>query len=563
MIINMIEKQIKIPAITADPIAMFFEERKEEAELHEKQTEAAKKAWEALIHQEGFTGFQFKAHRGWTVYFHPSSREGIDWQLSYQGANGEFFSHLDFLEHTDDPKKGWNMRELYRELIPCSQRGREVEVTVLLDERKIEKGIENMAEKRKLTRTEERCISLYDKIYRTNEHTSLWNNVLQNYESTELQNLQQQDSLKMGEAMFPQVAVLQAKNSERHFQDYDEQVMYSSDDYELVFLTADTSPHSEEIKNKLNTIYSEMQEWTMQPHDYYGHTLSVGDILVVEEDVNSNTYQSYLVNSLGFQKLSDDFLKEEMSRKLQNDLDIKKEYLMYRGLETLSIENEEIKRSLNERAGQLRKYEPKFDLAEKRGIIMMGQSKIETIYDYENRVQTKNRLTFPEKIQGQAVLSIDVIKNTTATELRKLLNETYEKVVEENKTRETERLQNINQKMQEIGREFVPSHLEENGTYMYTAKGKSPIILESMDAVEEWITQRNLAWEVDDFLHNLNPYDYKQNTGLSYNGTVQEREMQKEKMLEKIKKGNVVDIAEQLLFTVHILREIIKLSLHI
>lgn len=546
MIINMIEKQIKIPAITADPIAMFFEERKEEAELHEKQTEAAKKAWEALIHQEGFTGFQFKDHRGWTVYFHPSSREGIDWQLSYQGANGEFFSHLDFLEHTDDPKKGWNMRELYRELIPCSQRGREVEVTVLLDERKIEKGIENMAEKRKLTRTEERCISLYDKIYRTNEHTSLWNNVLQNYESTELQNLQQQDSLKMGEAMFPQVAVLQAKNSERHFQDYDEQVMYSSDDYELVFLTADTSPHSEEIKNKLNTIYSEMQEWTMQPHDYYGHTLSVGDILVVEEDVNSNTYQSYLVNSLGFQKLSDDFLKEEMSRKLQNDLDIKKEYLMYRGLETLSIENEEIKRSLNERAGQLRKYEPKFDLAEKRGIIMMGQSKIETIYDYENRVQTKNRLTFPEKIQGQAVLSIDVIKNTTATELRKLLNETYEKVVEENKTRETERLQNINQKMQEIGREFVPSHLEENGTYMYTAKGKSPIILESMDAVEEWITQRNLAWEVDDFLHNLNPYDYKQNTGLSYNGTVQEREMQKEKMLEKIKKGNVVDIAEQL-----------------
>lgn len=546
MIINMIEKQIKIPAITADPIAMFFEERKEEAELHEKQKESVKKAWDELIHQEGFIGFQFKDHRGWTLYFHPSSRKGVDWQLSYQGVDGEFFSHLDFLEHTDDPKKGKNMRELYRELIPYSQRGREVEVTVLLDGREIEKGIEKMAEKRKLTRTEERCISLYDRIYRTNGHTSLWNNVLQNYESTELQNLQQQDVLQMGEAMFPQVAVLQAKNSERHFQDYDEQVMYSSDDYELVFLTADTSPHSEEIKNKLNTIYGEMQEWTMQPHNYYGHTLSVGDILVVKEDVNSNTYQSYLVNSLGFQKLSDDFLKEEMSRKLQNDLDIKKEYLMYRGLETLSTENEEIKRSLNERAGQLRKYEPKFDLAEKRGIIMMGQSKIETIYDYENRVQTENRLTFPERIQGQAVLSMDVIKNTTATELRKLLNETYEKVAEENKTREEKRLQNINQKMQEIGREFVPSHLEENGTYMYTAKGKPPIILESMDAVEEWITQRNLAWEVDDLLHNLNPYDYKQNTGLSYHGTVQEREMQKEKMLEKIKKGNVVDIAEQL-----------------
>ena len=39
----MIEKKMKIPAITADPIAMFFEERKEEAELHEKQEEAVKK----------------------------------------------------------------------------------------------------------------------------------------------------------------------------------------------------------------------------------------------------------------------------------------------------------------------------------------------------------------------------------------------------------------------------------------------------------------------------------------------------------------------------------------
>ena len=117
MIINMIEKQMKIPAITADPIAMFFEERKEEAELYEKQEESVKKAWDELIHQEGFIGFQFKDQRGWTLYFHPSSREGVDWQLSYQGTDGEFFSHLDFLEHTDDPKKGKNMRELYLSLI--------------------------------------------------------------------------------------------------------------------------------------------------------------------------------------------------------------------------------------------------------------------------------------------------------------------------------------------------------------------------------------------------------------------------------------------------------------
>lgn len=53
------------------------------------------------------------------------------------------------------------MRELYRELLPCSQRGREVEVTVLIDEREIEKGIENMAEKRNLTEIEAKSVAMH------------------------------------------------------------------------------------------------------------------------------------------------------------------------------------------------------------------------------------------------------------------------------------------------------------------------------------------------------------------------------------------------------------------
>lgn len=144
------------------------------------------------------------------------------------------------------------------------------------------------------------------------------------------------------------------------------------------------------------------------------------------------------------------------------------------------------------------------------------------------------------------MLSMDVIRNVNATELRNLLNETYEKAVEENRAMETERLQSINQRMHEIGWEFVPSHLEEYGTYVYTANGKATLILESADAVEEWMTQRNLAWELDDYMHDLNPYDYKNRTGISYNGTAEERELQKEKLLEKIRKGDVADIVEQL-----------------
>ena len=533
----MIEKKIKIPAITADPIAIFFEERKEEAELHEKQTKAVKKTWETLILQEGFTAFQFKDHRGWTLYFHPSSREGVDWQLSYQGVDGEFFSHLDFLEHTDDPKKGRSMEELYRELIPCSQRGREVEVTVLLDERKIEKGIENMAKKSNLTKLEADSVAMRYAIGIDDTEKSIWQSMT-DYEPKE------QEIPTIDTSAFPKIAVLQT-NGERSFQGYDENTAYSSKDYELVYLTSDItiSTHREDTRARLDSIYRDMQ-WTMQPHDYYGHTLSTGDVLVLME--NQNTYQSYLVDSTGFQRLSDSFLTQEMVHKIQYNFDIKQEYLMYQNLESLSTENEEIRQLLSERTAQLKTYEPIFDLAEKRGIILTEQDKIETVYQYENRTQTETRLTFQEKVNNEAVLSMDVIRNVNATELRNLLNEIYEKAVEENRAMETERLQSINQRMKKIGWEFVPSHLEEYGTYVYTAQGKAALILESADVVEEWMTQRELAWELDDYMHDLNPYDYKSRTGISYNGTTEEREMQKEKLLEKIRKGDVVDIVEQL-----------------
>lgn len=531
----MIEKKIKIPAITADPIAMFFEERKEEAELHEKQTEAVKKAWETLIHQKGFTGFQFKDHREWTLYFHPSSREGVDWQLSYQGADGEFFQHLDFLEHTDDQKKGWNMIELYRELLPCSQRGREIEVTVLFDE--LEKGIENMAEKRKLTKIEAKSVAMHYVIGMDDAEKSIWQSMT-DFEPKE------QETPTINTSAFPKVAVLQT-NGERSFQGYDENATYSSKDYELVYLMPDvaTSTHGEDVRTRLDGIYKDMQ-WTMQPHDYYGHTLSTGDVLVLME--NQDTYQSFFVNTIGFQKLPDNFLTQEMMRKIQYDFDIKQEYLTYKNLESLSAENEEIKQLLNERTVQLKEYEPIFDLAEKRGIILVEQDKIETIYQYENKTQIENRLTFHERVNNEAVLSMKLIRNVNATELRNLLNETYEKAVEENRATETERLQSINQRMQKIGWEFVPLHLQEYGTYVYTANGKATLVLESVDAVEEWLTQRNLAWELDDCLHDLNPYNYKSRTGISYNGTAEERELQKEKLLEKIRKGDVKDIAEQL-----------------
>ena len=88
-------------------------------------------------------------------------------------------------------------------------------------------------------------------------------------------------------------------NGERSFQRYDENTTYSSKDYELVYWTPDvaTLTHREDMQIRLNRIYQEMQ-WTMQPHDYYGHTLSTGDVLVLME--NQDTYQSYLVDTVGF-----------------------------------------------------------------------------------------------------------------------------------------------------------------------------------------------------------------------------------------------------------------------
>lgn len=82
-------KIIILPPVTADSDAMFFEdENPAEARLLEMQYENAQYIWQSIVHMEGFRAAQYMTQTGQARILSPSTRDGIDWQLSYIGADG-------------------------------------------------------------------------------------------------------------------------------------------------------------------------------------------------------------------------------------------------------------------------------------------------------------------------------------------------------------------------------------------------------------------------------------------------------------------------------------------
>lgn len=120
------ERIKEIPAITFDAVQLFTEH--DSAKLaalmeEEKRQEAAQRdAWAEIITAEGFAAFEFvqRCEYPMTLILHPSTRPGIDWQLSRIGWDGVPVGHGDFYRS--------DMEALYKALSEYAKNGATVRV---------------------------------------------------------------------------------------------------------------------------------------------------------------------------------------------------------------------------------------------------------------------------------------------------------------------------------------------------------------------------------------------------------------------------------------------------
>lgn len=181
----------------------------------------------------------------------------------------------------------------------------------------------------------------------------------------------------------PKIAILQLREGEenqiyRRFTSLEtlDRILHEQPDcknYELVYLrNAEAKTETEQERKRLNNqLYAEFNADTLKPRDYYGHSLSVGDVIVMTIDFSEQ--HAYYVDDIGFTKLPDDFLSREMSAKIRNDLDIRQEGALYETIRQFESENtlSIMDKTAIDRYFQITsEYSRIFELADRRGAIM-------------------------------------------------------------------------------------------------------------------------------------------------------------------------------------------------
>lgn len=180
----------------------------------------------------------------------------------------------------------------------------------------------------------------------------------------------------------PKIAILQLREGEenhnRRFTSLEtlDRILHEQpncENYELVYLrNAEAKAETEQERERLNNqLYAEFNADTLRPRDYYGHSLSVGDVIVMTNDFSEQ--HAYYVDDMGFTKLPDEFLSHEMSAKIRNDLDIRQEGALYETIGQFEAENtlSIMDKIATDRYFQITsEYSRIFELADRRGAIM-------------------------------------------------------------------------------------------------------------------------------------------------------------------------------------------------
>lgn len=211
-------------------------------------------------------------------------------------------------------------------------------------------------------------------------------------EASKLKSVYHETSNYVRQKRNPAIAILQLREgeeyNERIFKDLPESAADSEDsrklpnchDYELVYVRdnntkietfgRDREYDTQQFQDTLNDIYAEFNADTLRPSDYYGHSVSVGDIIVISDAWNG--LYSFYVNSKGFTMLPENFLSARMKAKIYNKFDIKQESFLLERVRQFNVQNSVnlMDKRLEERYSQIKdNYSGIFEMAERRQLI--------------------------------------------------------------------------------------------------------------------------------------------------------------------------------------------------
>lgn len=373
-----IKKRLVIPRQTADPVAMFREvENPQEAALLEIQMDNVQYIWEAIVNRSDFQAAEFTLRDGRERILSPSTREGIDWQLSYIGSDGIANMHGDYQEDSHyNPREGHNMKELYRDLSMSHSRYT-TSITLMLDENK--KG-ENSVEKNDFLFIADMAkhYALYNRIpiAPDSEFFKAYEAANGTVDRTQYRQILTDTLFREG---IPKVVILQSQENDLIFHSWNEvsKDRVQSDNYEIVYISEDLSNLAPE------EIYERFNAPGARPGDYYGTSVSVGNVIAYQ---NGEEFSATFVDRFGFHDLPDDFLSEKTKQKIEMSIDVRKErdllnhilgFVQEQGVEL------DVARDRERIAAIDQDFEAAFGLADLRVVNAQCQDMLSIIYDYQ------------------------------------------------------------------------------------------------------------------------------------------------------------------------------------
>lgn len=317
---------LNIPPATASVLALFHRdespEMEREAVRYDIQADNSVYIWKAIINRPDFQAAEYRLKDGATRILSKSAREGIDWQLSYIASDGIPTMHGDYLlpEHYDS-RHGHSMEKLYQELSKDNIRHR-ISVTLLMEEGRKEMESEMNERDFSFIADTAKLYSVYNNVPVSpdSEYIKAYE---QKYGKLEREDYDRLITETMLEADTPpKVAILQPKDRELSFRTWEELEQagetenVTANRYEVVHISNEMAGMScEDIYIKLNSDEP-------RPANYYGYSLSQGDIIILSVDVGD---KAYFVNDIGFVELPAEFINHELQAKLMYGLDVRQE----------------------------------------------------------------------------------------------------------------------------------------------------------------------------------------------------------------------------------------------
>lgn len=248
----------------------------------------------------------------------------------------------------------------------------------------------------------------------------------------------------------PKIAILQLRkceeNYERRFISVEtlQDVLHEQPDienYELIYVRNSEQKIEQEQQKLVNALYNEFNTDTLRPSNYYGHSLSVSDIIIIVNDFYEHS--SYYIDDIGFTKLQNNFLSHEMNAKIRNNLDIRQESVLFENINRFEVENavpigdeSDVNRQFQIASNYLRIFE----MADQRQIIMdMSALGYEVAYRkgvsedflmFQAANNESNTFGFDgwDAVQDFTVDVHTLLKNYTVQELQDRMNRDYNKI---------------------------------------------------------------------------------------------------------------------------------------